>query len=155
MDETGFQAGQHELLAEYLSNEIVKEIQDKSREIQTNVKNNTKKMKREKRKLVTSYFKLEKSKLKYQKSFQDWKEADRNYEKADNDGTIARNEILKMKMYSEVKLKEYEDFSAKYQEVIDRTNDDQIEYFDSQLPDLMNTLQMVDKERTEFVIKMF
>ena len=102
--ETGYQAGQHELFAENLSNNILKEIQNKSKEVHATVKDNTKHAKREKGKLETSYLNLEKTKLKYQKSFQDWKESDRNYQLADQDGTISRNEILKMKLYSEANL---------------------------------------------------
>ena len=90
--ETGYQAGQHELFAENLSNNILKEIQNKSKEVHATVKDNTKHAKREKGKLETSYFNLEKTKLKYQKSFQDWKESDRNYQLADQDGTISRND---------------------------------------------------------------
>ena len=61
--ETGYQAGQHELFAEKLSNNIVKEIQNKSKEVHAKVKDNTKHAKREKGKLDTSYFNLEKIKL--------------------------------------------------------------------------------------------
>ena len=133
----------------------MKEIQEKSKEVHAKLKSNTKDVKRKKRKLNTSYFDLEKAKLKYQKSYQDWKESERNYERADEDGTIPRNEILKMKMYSETKLKEYEDYSAKYQEVLNKTNDEQIEYFDSHLLELMNTLQEIDRARVESVIEIF
>ena len=123
--ETGYQAGQHELFADNLSNIIVKEIQNKSNEVHAKVKENIKHAKREKGKLDTSYFNLEKIKLKYQKSFHDWRESERTYQIADQDGTISRNEILKMKLYSESKLKEYDDNAAEYSERLDRTNDEQ------------------------------
>ena len=152
--ETGYQAGQHELFADSLSNIIVKEIQNKSKEVHSKVKDNTKHAKREKKKLDASYFNLEKIKLKYQKSFQDWKASDRNYQIADQEGTISRNEILRMKLHSEAKLNQYEDFAAEYRERLDKTNDEQREYFDTYLPEVMNRLQEVDRERVEFVRKM-
>ena len=153
--ETGYEAGQHELLADHMVNVVVKEIQDRSKEVHAKMKNNTKHAKREKKKLNSSYFNLEKAKLKYQKGFQDWKESDRNHQIADEDGTISRNEFLKMKLYSEVTLKEYEDYTDKYQEQLQNTNDEQREYFDSHLPGVMNTLQEVDRDRKEFVTKVF
>ena len=153
--ETGYEAGQHELLADHMVNVVVKEIQDRSKEVHAKMKNNTKHAKREKKKLNSSYFNLEKAKLKYQKGFQDWKESDRNHQIADEDGTISRNEVLKMKLYSEVKLKEYEDYTDKYQEQLQNTNDEQGEYFDSHLPGVMNTLQEVHRDRKEFVTKVF
>jgi hypothetical protein len=149
--EIGYQAGQHELFGHNLSNIIVKEIQNKSKELHSKVKVNTKQAKREKKKLETSYFKLEKIKLKYQKTFYDWKESDRQYQIADQDGTISRNEILKMKLLSEAKLNQYEYFAAEYREMLDKTNLEQREYFDSHLPELMNSLQEVDRVRVEFV----
>merc|ERR1719495_1915047 len=48
--ETGYQAGQHELLAEYLANDLVKEIQEKSKEVHAKVKSNTKDVKKKKKK---------------------------------------------------------------------------------------------------------
>ena len=155
MVETGYQAGQHELLAEHMVNVVAKEIQDKSKEVHAKMKNNTKQVKREKKKLNSSYFNLEKAKLKYQKGFQDWKESDKNYQIADEDGTISRNEILKMKLYAEVKLKEYEEYTYTYQEQLQKTNDEQRDYFASHLPRVINTFQEVDRERKEFVTKVF
>eukprot|EP00092_Neocalanus_flemingeri_P031176 GFUD01033867.1.p1 GENE.GFUD01033867.1~~GFUD01033867.1.p1 ORF type:complete len:570 (+),score=214.86 GFUD01033867.1:46-1755(+) len=149
--ETGYQAGQHELLAEHLSKVLVKEIQNKSAEAQKKVKDNSKEAKREKERIEASYFNLEKAKLKYQKSFHDWKESDRDYQIADQDGTISRNEILKMKHQTQAKQKLFEDSKAKYIEQLDKTNVEQREYFDYRLPEMVNRLQDVDRERIEFV----
>ena len=149
--ETGYQAGQHEMLAEHLSKVIAKEVQSKSAEILQNAKDNSKHGKKEKEKLQAAYFSLEKSKLKYQKSFHDWKEAERNYQIADQDGTIARNEILKMKMFTQSKCKIYENSKAQYSDQLVKTNITQREYFKSNLPGLVNSLQDLDRERIQFV----
>ena len=58
-----------------------------------------------------------------------------------------------MKLHSEAKLNQYEDFAAEYRERLDRTNDEQKEYFDTYLPEVMNRLQEVDRERVELVRK--
>ena len=58
-----------------------------------------------------------------------------------------------MKLHAEAKLKQYEDNAAEYRERLDNTNDEQREYFDSTLPEVMNSLQEVDRERVEFVRK--
>ena len=151
MVETGYQAGQHELLAEHVTKVIVKEIQNKSAEVHKKVKDNSKHAKKEKEKMDTSYFKLEKAKLKYQKRFHDWQESDRNYQIADQDGKLSRNEILKMKHQTQAKQKQYEDSRAEYIDRLDKTNVEQREYFDCLLPGVLNSLQDLDKERVEFV----
>ena len=56
-----------------------------------------------------------------------------------------------MKLLSEAKLNQYEYFAAEYRKMLDKTNDEQREYFDSHLPEVMNSLQEVDRERVEFV----
>ena len=77
----------------------------------------------------------------------------RNYQTAEQDGTNSRDEILKMKLYSKGKQQQYEDYAAEYRERLDKTNDEQREFFDYHLPEVMNSLQEVDRERVEFVRK--
>ena len=151
MVETGYQAGQHELLAEHVTKVIVKEIQNKSAEVHKKVKDNSKNAKKEKETMDTSYFKLEKAKLKYQKSFHDWKESERNYQIADQDGKLSRNEILKLKHQTQAKQKQYEDSRAEYIDRLDKTNVEQREYYDCHLPGVLSNLQEFDRERMEFV----
>ena len=69
--ETGYKAGQHELLVEHVTRVEVKEIQKKSSEFHKKIKENSKHAKMEKEKMDSSYLKLEKAKLKYQKRFHD------------------------------------------------------------------------------------
>ena len=151
LTEVGYQAGQHEVLAERLSKVIVKDIQKKSTEILKKTKDNSKHSKKEKDNMDASYFNLEKVKLKYEKSFHDWKEADRNFQIADQDGTISRNEIMKMKMLTESKCKTYENCRAQYADQLTKTNIDQREYFADNLPRVLNSLQDLDRERIQFV----
>ena len=58
--ETGYQAGQHELLAEHLSKILAKEIQRKSAETLKKIKENSKHARKEKENIEASYFILEK-----------------------------------------------------------------------------------------------
>ena len=99
--EVGFQAGQHELLAEYLSTEGFEEIQAQWKDFHNQIKDGSKLAKRERAKLKSGYLDLEKAKLKHEKSYHDWKEAERIHRLADHEGVIARNEIMKMKLYAD------------------------------------------------------
>ena len=151
LTETGYQAGQHEVLAECLSKVLVKDIQKKSTETLKKTKDNFKHAKKEKENMDASYFSLEKIKLKYEKSFHDWKEADRNFQIADQDGTISRNEIMKMKMFTESKCKTYENCRGQYEDQLTKTNTEQREYFADNLPRVLTSLQDLDRERIQFV----
>ena len=139
------------MLADYLSKILAKEIQKKSAEILKKTKENSKNARKEKETKDASYFILEKAKLKYEKSFHDWKEADRNYQIADQDGTISRNEISKMRIFSETKCKTYEQSKSQYSDQLHQTNFDQEKYFGTNLVNILNSLQDIDKERIQFV----
>merc|ERR1712142_110923 len=56
--ETGYQAGQHELLAENLSKTLAKEIQKKSTELLKKIKGNSKQARKQKENIDVSYFNL-------------------------------------------------------------------------------------------------
>ena len=90
-------------------------------------------------------------KLKYEKSFHDWKESERNFQIADQDGTISRNDVTKMKIFSESKFKSYEIFRTQYSEQLEKTNAEQRKYFDDDLPKVLRSLQDMDRERIQFV----
>ena len=151
MEETGYQAGQYELLAEHVTKVMVKEIQNKSSEFHKKIKENYKHAKMEKEKMDASYVNLEKAKLKYQKRFHDWNESERTYKKAEQDGKISRNEVLRMKDVSESKEAQYQASSLSYRKQMEKTNNEQREYFDCLLPGVLISLQEVDKERGEYV----
>ena len=152
--ETGYQAGQHELLAEHVTKVTVKEIHHKSSEFHKKIRENSKHARIEKEKMDSSYLKLEKAKLKYQKSFHDWKESERTSQKADKDGKISRNEVLRMKDVSEAKDAQYQASSVSYRKQMEKTNTEQRVYFDCLLPGVLISLQEVDKERVEYVRRM-
>ena len=65
--ETGYKAGQHELLVEHVTRVEVKEIQKKSSEFHKKIKENSKHAKMEKEKMDSSYLKLEKPNLNIRK----------------------------------------------------------------------------------------
>ena len=97
LQELGFQAGQHEIVAETLSNQIQQEVIKKSKEIAKKTKNNIKEAKKISENLNRSYKELDKCKAKYQKSHHDMEEAKAAFMKADCEGTLSRNEISKLK----------------------------------------------------------
>lgn len=97
LQELGFQAGQHEIVAETLNNQLQQEIIKKSKEISKKTKINIKEAKKISENLNRSYKDLEKIKSKYQKSHNEMEEAKSTFHKADCEGTMSRNEISKLK----------------------------------------------------------
>jgi len=155
LTETGYIAGQHEMIAENIQHNIVKELQTKSAESINKIKINIKSHKREKEKIKTSYLNLEKQKLKYLKSFQDWEDSDKSCKDAEKDGKLARNEILRMKLESESKHSYYDHQTETYQNQLKTTNTDQSNYFCVLLPSLIERLETVERDRLTVVKNVF
>ena len=105
------------------------EVQSKSVEYLSKIKTNIKSYKKEKEKLKTTLFDLEKSKLKYLKSFHDWEESDASYQAAEKDGTLARNEIQRIKLESEARHKQYVAQTEAYQQQLKTTNARQSDHY--------------------------
>ena len=102
-----------------------------------------------------SLFDLEKNKLKYLKSYHDWEDSEANYQASEKDGAIARNEILRLKLESETKHKKYVQQTELYQKQLQVTNSDQNNYFKIQLPNLLDKLETVERNRLNFVKSTF
>lgn len=151
LQEIGYQAGQHELLADTLTKLIPKELQTKSKELLRQIRNSNAKAKQEKDDLEDAYRLAEKSKERYRKSYQEWEEANGLFLKADKDGTISRNDIARMRIMSDLKLKQHKDCEAKYTDQLVISNRVQSEYYLRSLPGLTNSLQTVDQERIGLV----
>ena len=102
LQELGFQAGQHEIVAETFNNKLQHELIKKSKEIAKKTKNNIKEAKKFSENLNRSYKELEKCKMKYQKSYGEMEESKGTFQKAEGEGTMSRNEISKLKHAREV-----------------------------------------------------
>ena len=130
------------------------EAQTKSAELLTKIKSNNKTYKKEKEKLKSAHFDLEKSKLKYLKSFHDSEDSEAHFKEAENDGTLARNEILRIKLESEAKHKYYIHQTEAYQSQLNTTNSIQSNYYKLLLPDCIDKLETIERERLEHVLRM-
>jgi hypothetical protein len=86
---------------------------------------------------------VEKAKNKYQKAYTDWQEAVRNFERADQDGTLSRNEILKMKIVTDMKSRSHEDSRSRYLGQIGKTNLASREQHGRVMPGLLDQLQVI------------
>jgi len=97
LEETGFQAGQHEVLAESLGKLIHSNIQIKTSIINKATQDNLKEARNLTETFENHQQSLDKAKRKYQKSLAESSLAKRSYLKADGNPTVSRNEIAKLK----------------------------------------------------------
>ena len=151
LQETGFQAGQHEVLGELLGKIVHNKIHEKAASMGKAIQKNDVEAKR-----ITEYFEkhqesLDKAKKKYQKSLEKSTLAKRSYLKADANPTVSRNEIAKLKQTHESLLSECEDCKGSYASELLRTNKYQAKYYHEDLPAVINNLHNMEMDRIDFV----
>lgn len=149
--EVGFQAGQHEVLADSLAKELPLEMINRGKEAARLTKENVKEARRLSEEMEKSYRSLEKSKTKYQRSFQDWESAQASYRRAEADGTVSRNEIAKLRSLADSRQRMSDEQKMMYASQLARTNKYQADYYSRQLPGVLDSLQQIEIERGNYL----
>ena len=150
LQETGFQASQHEIIADTLAGKLHQELQQKAKEIMKATKHNLKKAKQISEDINKVYKDLDKAKSKYQKSYIDWETARNNYLKAEEDDKMSRMEIAKMKSLTESRNAQCEENKGAYASLLLKTNKCQEEYYFKDLPGVLNSLENIEVERINY-----
>ena len=146
----GFQAGQHEVLAETFGNIISKEIENNVKNLHEAALKNHQNATKISQDIQSHLQNLEQMKKSYQKTFSQWKEAKKSYMKADMNPTVSRNEIAKLKRVSESLSAKCEDYKGEYASELVKTNAYQAEYYYKDLPGVINSLQNIEIDRIEY-----
>ena len=151
LEETGFQAGQHEVFAESLGKLVHNNIQQKATIISKATEDNMREAKKIRENLEKHQQSHDKAKRRYQKSLAESTLAKRSYLKADGNPTVSRNEIAKLKHNHVSLLAQCEDFKGSYASELLRTNKYQAQYYYKDLPAVINNLNNIEIDRIDFV----
>lgn len=140
-------ANQHEMIADTISGNIVRDISFQVKEL----KDERKKHLTEGQKLHNNYNMsinlLDKAKKSYEKAFKDSERALEAYHKADADLNLSRAEVEKAKNYSHNKGQICDDTKTEYANQLQKTNDLQRKHFTQLLPTVFNSLQEMEERR--------
>ena len=147
----GYQAGQHEILADILTKELLVDIQEKTKELSETTKKNHKGAKKLSDGLVTVYKDLDKTRNKYQRSFLDWQDAKEEYIKATEEGILSRKEIAKLKSLIDSRNAQCEDFKGAYASQLLTTNKAKEEYYYNGLPGVLYCLENIEIDRINYL----
>ena len=150
LEELGYQAGQHELVAESFEKDYAKEIDDRVNEVKKEMKMSKKEADTLQRNMHQSYKALDDAKLKYQKSHIELEIAKTTYAKTEADGTVSRNEVDKMKNMTQKKTRDHDDCKASYANQLIKTNESQQEHFFTLLPGVLNNFQSLNAGNCDF-----
>ena len=155
LTELGYQAGQHELLADVLIKDIPEEIKLKVKYSQKQVENHRKDIKVLQMKLDKAYKDLDKSKRKYVKHHNEWHCSKEALRQAKSQINSTKPEVDKLQLASLNKEQQVDDYKGEYAQQLVKTNHDQAEYFHSDLPAVMDSLQGISENNLQFFKDIF
>ena len=150
LQELGYQAGQHELLADIYGKDCSKSIDDRLKEVKKEMEKNKKEAEVIEKNLIQSYKSFDNKKLNYQKAHKDLQVTVQAFKKTESDGTISRNEVDKMRAMTNKKTRESDEAKAQYAHQLIKTNESQQEYYQKLLPTVLNNLQSLAIGNCEF-----
>lgn len=142
-------AGQHEIVAENMSNQIVKEISIINKELREERKKNLHESIKYNSLLTNNLTQLDKTKQKYEKTFKDSEKAHDNYQKADKDLNLSRADLEKAKTNALNKERACEDSKTSYARQLQITNQAQRKHYSELMPKIFQQLQDLDSRRIE------
>jgi len=155
LKELGFQAGQHEVLAEALMDTMQAKIKSKVKELHKVTDQYKKEMKNQQQELDQAYKGLDKIKTKYAKACMEWYAGQVTLKQAEGDGTISRNEVEKLRNLSSQRVRQCEEYKSRYAQELVKTNKAQDYHYQQKIPGLLDQIQLVNENRGEFFKKSF
>jgi len=149
LKEVSDMAGQHEVIAENLSAQIVKEITSISKDLREERKRHLSEGVKYQNLLNVSLNQLDKSKKCYDKAFKESEKAHDNYQKADLDLNLSRAELEKAKTIRLLKERACENSKTDYAKQLQVANQAQREHYTQFMPKVFQQLQDMETRRIE------
>uniref|UniRef100_A0A336MV54 CSON006392 protein n=2 Tax=Culicoides sonorensis TaxID=179676 RepID=A0A336MV54_CULSO len=147
--ETGDLAGQREVVAENLQQQVLSGISLLSKTLREERKKALQEGQTLTQNLQAQYGALERAKRNYEKAYRDAEKAVENYQKADADLNLSRAEVEKQRHNMNMKCAQSDDAKNEYANQLQKLNRLQQVHFETALPDVFNRLQEIDEKRTK------
>lgn len=147
MNEINDLAGQHEVVAENLQANVIKELNALAKDIREERKKQLQEGQRLTQTLQSQLENLQRSKKSYDKAYRENEKALENFQKADADLHLSRAEVEKQRANLAYKTQVCDTAKNDYAMQLQRTNEMQRQHFRSGLPEVFRQLQELDEKR--------
>ncbi|XP_018328161.1 formin-binding protein 1-like isoform X2 [Agrilus planipennis] len=147
MNEINDLAGQHEVVAENLQANVIKELNALVKDLREERKKQLLEGARLNQAVKDQVEALVRSKKAYEKAFKEAEKAQESFHKADLDLNLSRAEVEKQRLNMSYKSQVCETAKNEYADQLQRTNDLRRQYYRSGLPEVFRQLQDLDEKR--------
>ncbi|CAH1994305.1 unnamed protein product [Acanthoscelides obtectus] len=147
MNEVNDLAGQHELVAEDLQANVIKELTALVKDLKEERKKQLQEGLRLSQSLQAQIEALQRAKKAYDKAYKEAEKAIEGFQKADADFNLSRAEVEKQRSNMSHKTQACDSAKNEYAQQLQRTNELQRQHFRSGLPEVFRQLQELDEKR--------
>jgi len=145
--ELGFQAGQHEVLADSLSTTLPAKVKARAKELMKEAERCRKEAKVLAAGQEAEGRAVERAGGKYCRAQGDWETSVANVRRAEEEGQVSRNEEEKLRGLARGKQVQAEEYKARYAQQVVRANQRREVFYTSTLPAVLDSLHAINIER--------
>ncbi|XP_023706707.1 formin-binding protein 1-like isoform X2 [Cryptotermes secundus] len=147
MTEINDLAGQHEVIAENLQLNVIREVSILVKDFKEERKKHLQEGARMMSNLSAQIGSLDRARKNYEKAFKEAERALDNFQRADADLNLSRAEVEKQRMNMSIKSQQCEETKNEYANQLQKTNDLQNQHYHTMMPDVFHHLQELDEKR--------
>ncbi|XP_021926018.1 formin-binding protein 1-like isoform X2 [Zootermopsis nevadensis] len=147
MTEINDLAGQHEVIAENLQSNVIREVSILVKDFKEERKKHLQEGARMMANLSAQINSLDRARKNYEKAFKEAERALDNFQRADADLNLSRAEVEKQRMNMTIKSQQCEETKNEYANQLQKTNDLQNQHYHTMMPDVFHQLQELDEKR--------
>merc|ERR1719391_641001 len=145
--ELGFQAGQHEVLADSLSTTLPAKVKARAKELMKEAERCRKEAKALAAGREAEARAVERAGGKYFRAQGDWETSVANVRRAEEEGQVSRNEEEKLRGVARGKQVQAEEYKARYAQQVVRANQRREVFYTSTLPAVLDSLHAINIDR--------
>ncbi|KAF7696876.1 hypothetical protein HF521_005294 [Silurus meridionalis] len=151
LNEMNDYAGQHELVAENMTSQIITELTRYTQDLKTERKSHFHDGRKAQQQIETSCKLLEQCKRNFERSCKEADRAQQYFEKMDADINVTKADVEKARQQAQFRHQLASDSKCEYSNYLQRFNQEQTEHYHTVIPNIFQKIQEMEERRIEKV----
>ncbi|KAL2782160.1 formin-binding protein 1 isoform 2 [Daubentonia madagascariensis] len=143
LNEMNDYAGQHEVISENMTSQIIGDLARYVQELKQERKSNFHDGRKAQQHIETCWKQLESSKRRFERDCREADRAQQHFEKMDADINVTKADVEKARQQAQIRHQMAEDSKADYSSVLQKFNHEQHEYYHTHIPNIFQDSQLV------------
>nr|XP_057921111.1 formin-binding protein 1 homolog isoform X12 [Doryrhamphus excisus] len=149
LNELNDYAGQHEVIAENLTSQIITELSRYLQELKTERKSHFHDGRKAQQHIESSWKQLESCKRKFERDCKEADKAQQYFERMDADINVTKADVEKARQQAQVRHQMASDSKSDYSSYLQKFNQEQNEHYYTVIPNIFQKLQDMEEKRIE------